>query len=372
LKKEGTIVGLVIGFRDDTARREAERVVLESEERFRLMADTAPVMIWMTGEDAGRDYFNRSWFAFTGRSLDAQAGSGWTEGVHPDDLESCMSTYLEAFSRREAFRMEYRLRRHDGEYRWVVDNGVPIFHPDGAAGYIGSAIDVTDDRLAQEALSNLSRRLMQAQEEERTFIARELHDDLGQRAVALAVQLQALAQSMPADARELTRLQQILDQAVTLAQAIPAVSHRLHSATVHLLGIAPTAGRLCKELSDLYQVQIDFHHERVPTNINEDVAICLLRVLQEALHNAIKHAGVRHLVVELRGTSSEIELKVIDRGRGFDPKEAGKKRGLGLVSMRERLNLVHGALSVQSRLGAGTTIHARVPLVSGEIVTVEA
>jgi PAS domain S-box-containing protein len=139
--------------RDITERKRAEAELRESEARFRLVADSAPVMIWMSGTDRLCTYFNKPWLDFTGRSIDRELGNGWAERVDPEDLQRCLDTYIQAFDRREAFRMEYRLRRHDGEFRWVLDIGAPRFNPDGSfAGYIGSCIDVTEQRRSDEQL----------------------------------------------------------------------------------------------------------------------------------------------------------------------------------------------------------------------------
>ena len=139
--------------RDVTERKHAEAELRESEARFRLVADSAPVMIWMSGTDKLCTYFNKPWLDFTARSIDQELGNGWAEGVDPEDLQRCLDTYTQAFDRREAFRMDYRLRRHDGEFRWVLDIGVPRFNSDGSfAGYIGSCIDVTEQRRSDEQL----------------------------------------------------------------------------------------------------------------------------------------------------------------------------------------------------------------------------
>jgi PAS domain S-box-containing protein len=146
--------------RDSTERYRAEDAVRESEERFRLVADTAPVLIWMSGTEKLCTYFNKPWLDFTGRSMEEELGNGWAEGVHPDDFERCLQTYTQSFDRRENFRMEYRLRRHDGEYRWVLDIGVPRFNRDGSfAGYIGIGVDVTEGKFAERELAQSNERL---------------------------------------------------------------------------------------------------------------------------------------------------------------------------------------------------------------------
>ena len=171
-------------------RKRTAHALRESEERFRLMADTAPALIWMSGTDKLCTYFNKPWLDFTGRPMDSELGNGWAEGVHAEDLRRCVDTYIHAFDRREEFRMEYRLRRHDGEYRWVLDIGVPRFDQDRSfVGYIGTCVDITDRKLAETALANVSRRMIEAQEQERTRIARELHDDIGQRLALFATNL---------------------------------------------------------------------------------------------------------------------------------------------------------------------------------------
>jgi PAS domain S-box-containing protein len=121
-------------------------------QEYALLVEQSPIMIWRAGIDGLCDFFNERWLAFTGRPLDQELGNGWAEGVHAEDLGACMATYQEAFGRHEIFEMEYRLRRADGTYRWILDRGVPLFAPDGGfLGYIGSCIDVTDRVEAQAA-----------------------------------------------------------------------------------------------------------------------------------------------------------------------------------------------------------------------------
>jgi PAS domain S-box-containing protein len=346
-------------------RRDAEALARASEQRFRTMADAAPVMIWVSDVDKACTYVNRLWLEFTGRSMEAELGTGWADGVHPDDVADCLDVYNQAFDRREAFRMEYRVRRHDGAYRWILDSGAPIAGVDGTfAGYVGSAIDVTDHRLAREALSELSGKLMEAQETERTWIARELHDDLAQRAAGLAMQLFSVAQGLPRGTAEHLRVRESSDHAANLARDIQSISHRLHSATLESLGLESAAAGLCRELAEQHEVAIDFSHDGDSENLPKDVVQCLFRVLQEALSNAVRHAGVPHVSVSLRRTPATIELQVSDRGVGFDSTAMSARDGLGLISMKERLHLVKGEIHVESQRGAGTTVRARVPIAS--------
>jgi PAS domain S-box-containing protein len=351
-------------FQQAAIRQRAEMALRESEKRFRLVANTAPVMIWMSGPDKLCTYFNEQWVEFTGRSLQQELGNGWTEGVHPGDFERCWETYSTAFDRREPFEMEYRLRRHDGEHRWILDRGVPRFNADGSfAGYVGSCIDDTERKLAEEALSTMSQRLIGAQEEERSRIARELHDDISQRLAFLATNLDRLKQELPPSVTAFGQdILEIRKEVVHLATDVQSLSHRLHSSSLQHLGLLAATTSFCKELSERQNVGIDFHSENIPEELSEEVSLCLFRVLQEALQNAIKHSGSRHFQVSLTGTRNEIRLVVHDSGVGFDPQEALRGRGLGLTSMKERLKLVDGQLFIESKAQHGTTIQARVPV----------
>jgi PAS domain S-box-containing protein len=347
-------------------QKRAQEVLRESEQRFRLVANTAPVMIWMSGTDKLCIFFNKGWLDFTGRSIDAELGNGWAEGVHPEDLQRCMETYTQAFNRREGFKIEYRLRRHDGEYRWVFDIGVPRFNQDGSfAGYIGTCIDVTERKLAEEALASVSRRLIEAQEQERTRIARELHDDIGQRLAMLTIELEQLRQNSPDLPAEVhSRVGVLREQASGVASDVQSLSHALHSSKLEYLGIVMAMRGFCREFSEQQKVEIEFKNHDLPSLLSPDISLCLFRVLQEALHNSAKYSGVRHFEVRLWGTSDEIYLTVSDSGTGFDVEAAKEGRGLGLTSMEERVKLLKGTLSIESQSKRGTTIHARVPLSS--------
>jgi len=238
---------LVFGLLRQRSRRTAAEIKLvksleaihESEQRFRLVANTAPVMIWMSGPDKLCNYFNQPWLEFTGGPLEAQLGHGWLAGVHPDDLDHCSNTYTRAFDLRKSFKMEYRLRRHDGEFRWLLDIGVPRQNSAGSfAGYIGSCLDVTDRKLAEAALAKMGGRLIEAHEEERTWIARELHDDINQRIAFLAVQLGDWARHLPSPGNEINEfIRQVREDLANLGNDIQALSHRLHSSNLNTWGL---------------------------------------------------------------------------------------------------------------------------------------
>ena len=342
-------------------RTRAEEALRESEERFRLIADTAPVVIWMSDVSNRLIYVNQMCLELTGRSHDAILGRSWPVAVHPDDAAPCRDTWARVFERREPFQMDFRIRRSDGDYRWIICHGSPRHRADGSfAGYIGCGLDVTDRKLAREALAAINRQLIDAQEAERSRIARELHDDFGQRLTVIGLALDTLTQStgVAGDAPQIAVAQEAVGN---LLKDMHALSHRLHPSRIEYLGIAGAAAALCREVADQRTAEITFTADSIPERSSRDVAVCLYRVLQEALQNAIKHSGGRRIEVTLSGGTDEIVLAVRDFGTGFDL-AARQGRGLGLISMQERMAAVGGALTVLSEPHRGTTILASVPI----------
>jgi PAS domain S-box-containing protein len=338
----------------------AEAALRESEERFRLIANTAPVMIWMTGADRRITYLNQTWLDYTGRPLDVTLGHRRLDVLHPDEAERCHDVYERAFDQREPFQMEHLLRRHDGEYRRVVTTGVPRYSVDGSfAGYIGTAVDITERKLAEEALSTVSQKLIEAHEEERTRIARELHDDINQR---LAVVCMSLDRLTPGPSASATDFEIVRKQILDLASDIQALSHGLHPAKLEILGLEGAIAGFCKELSNQHDITIDVHFENIPKALPPEISLSLYRVLQEALQNVVKHSVAGHAHVSLSSQLDTLTMTIQDSGAGFDPHEAMRGSGLGLTSMKERLKIVGGQLSIHSQRGLGTTIHAAAPL----------
>jgi PAS domain S-box-containing protein len=321
-------------------------------------------MIWMSGTEKQISYLNQTWLDYTGRPLDAMLGQVQADVLHPDEAERCREIYGKAFEQREPFQMEHRFRRHDGEYRWVVTAGVPRYDVDGSfVGYIGTGVDITERKLAEEALSTVSQKLIEAHEEESTRIARELHDDVNQRLAMVSVRLGYLKQSPPASAAYLEQeIGEITKAIADLVTDLQALSHDLHPPRLELLGLEAAAAGFCEELSKRHGVAIDVHCENIPQALPREISLCLYRVLQEALQNVVKHGVSRQAHVFLSGHTNTINLTVKDSGAGFHPHEAMRGPGLGLSSMKERLKVVGGQLSIDSQPGRGTTIHAVAPL----------
>ena len=346
-------------------KRTAEAVMCESQERFRALTDTTPMLIWMCDAEGKVTYLNERWLAFVGPDPNAGYGDTWALFIHPDDLKNVLEALWQALNNQQSFSKEYRLHRNDGAYRWMFDVASPRINGDGSlAGFIGSAIDVTDQKLAQEALKTISGQLIEAQERERSRIARDLHDDICQRLAVLSMQLEQAKIVSKGRVQATEGLEEIRKRCSEIAGDVQSLSHELHSSKLDILGLAAAIRGFCRELSKLRSVAIDFTARNVPQYLPKDVSLCLFRVAQESLQNAVKYSGATRFKVELSVTTDEIQLQVSDAGRGFDVVQAKRNRGLGLVSMQERVHLVHGQFSVRSAPGLGTKILAIVPFVA--------
>jgi PAS domain S-box-containing protein len=226
-------------------------------------------------------------------------------------------------------------------------------------GFSKIARDITERILAEEALSGMTRKLIEAQEQERARIGRELHDDVTQRLAMLALELDEIHDAT-SDVKPLVR--EVRKRMTEISNDVQAMSHDLHSSKLEYLGVAAGIKSWCKEFGERHGMQIDFK-SNVSSVLPLEVGVPLFRVLQEALHNVTKHSGVRQAEVQLRVDSGEIHLLVSDLGKGYDVEAALAGKGLGLTSMRERVRLVNGTIVIESKPMGGTTIHARVPFV---------
>lgn len=350
--------------RDITERRRTQQALRDNEERLRLASEAARIFAF-TWDPATDEVACSAMSAVLG--LDSSASTTSRQllaHVHGDDRESLKGSFARLTPAEPYMRIIHRMIRAGGEVIWVERHSRGYFDAAGTlVRVVGMAMDVTERKLAEEALSTVSSRLIEAQEAERARIGRELHDNIGQRLALQALTLGQLKALASDDSSEIRRFVDVLQrQTAELRADVQALSHELHSARLQHLGVVAAMKGFCDELSEQQNVLIDFGHTGVPRNVPPAISLCLFRVLQEALHNAIRHSNARRFDVHLSGTTGAVQLAVRDEGRGFDPEAAVRGRGLGLTSMKERLKLVGGELIIESRVKQGTAVVARVPI----------
>ena len=345
-------------------RKRAEETIKKSRDYYLKLLEEFPAPIWKSGLDAKCDYFNKSWLAFTGRTLEQELGDGWAEGVHPEDRDRCITTYLAAFRAHEPFEMEYRLRHHGGEYHSVVDIGRPYADLDGNfAGFIGSVYDITDRKQAEETLRQAQTRLLQAQEEERKRIAREIHDELGQHLTMLRFGLVKLAQAKQPPPAQLQEQARALTQPVdAMIDTVRRIATTLRPAILDDLGLQATLEWLVTDFRDKTDIPCDVSLTPLPNELDDTRSITLFRILQEALTNVARHAQATRVTIRLQRTGDALVLEVHDNGRGLTEAQRTSPAAIGLFGMHERALLVGGDVTIRSRPTEGTTVTARIPI----------
>jgi PAS domain S-box-containing protein len=290
-----------------------------------------------------------------GRFAPEVLNKGVFETVVKEKLDECF--------RGKVVRYEMKYTYPDLGERDLFISNFPI---DGANGIDRVACilqDITERKRAEEALASVSRRVIDAEESERRRIAQDLHEDIGQRLALLAIEIERLkTEPLNQTGEMLTRIDDLWKHTLGILTDVKISAHELHSPRLEYLGIAAVMRSFCEEFGQRKGVEIEFRSHDLLSFVTPDTSLCLFRVLQEGLYNAVKHSGVRHFEVELGEQPGEIHLTVSDSGAGFDIKEG---RGLGLTGMQERLKLLKGTFSIDSQTQHGTTIHARVPLSSG-------
>jgi PAS domain S-box-containing protein len=358
------VTGAAVVWRGRNARAQQEKL-----EWFHSIANDTPAYLWMADPDMENTFLNAPLAKFMGTGQ-MQLREAWTGAIHPDDADRARTTFRNHMSKQTGYTQEYRMRRYDGEYRWMVSKGEPRFSADGVfTGFAGSMLDVTGRRLAEQRLREankrlqvLSARLIGAQEEERKRLARELHDDLSQQIAALSLATGNLKRQIPVERAEArTQADAIHGKLVQLAEGVRRMSHELHPAVLQYSGLAPALRSYCEEFGALTGLEIALGIEGSFEGVAPDAALCLFRVAQEALRNVAKHAKISKASVELRRADGVLKLRIADGGVGMETGSAASKAGLGLLNIQERARLVGGKVEIESGPGKGTSITVEVP-----------
>ena len=382
---QGVTTGVVIIFRDISGRRRVEEALRESEERFRMMADAAPIMIWASGTDKLCDYFNKGWLDFTGRTALQEMNNGWSEGVHVEDLKGCLETYHSAFDAREPFMMEYRLRRNDGEYRWVMDTGVPRRTPDGAfSGYIGSCLDITERRLAEEDLRNAGRR----KEEFLAVLSHELRNPLAP--IQTALDLLEHAESLGDRARqELAIIKRQVRNLTRLVEDLLDVS-RISRGKIELRKEVVDLGEVMAHSVEALRALVDERQQQIHVSIPEKTLLLIAdptrmeQILSNLLINAARYTGHGgEIWLSAEQAAGDVMIRVRDTGIGIEPELLGQlfglfmqgKRqlvphhngvGIGLSLVKDLVELHGGTITAHSSgPDAGSEFTIRLPALAG-------
>jgi PAS domain S-box-containing protein len=369
----GELVGFSQIAHDITERKRVEQVLRETnqalekqtkaleveEELLRIFVTNVPAGVAMLDRDMRYLQVSERWCSDYSVDSSQVLGRSHYE-VFPDLPDRWKEAHRRALEGETLRADEDRWDRESGSI-WVRWEVRPWRRADGSTGGILIfAEDITRRKHMQEALSSLSRKLIESQEQERARIGRELHDDINQRLAMLAVGLEQLQRNPLEVAR---RLQELREEAIAISGDVQALSHELHASKLEYLGVVSGMRSWCKEFSERQNMEIDFR-SNVYSVLPFDVGLSLFRVLQEALHNVIKHSGVRRAEVQVLERSNEFHLIVKDAGSGFDAEETKRGSGLGLASMKERVQLLNGHLSIESKPMSGTRIRVRVPFKS--------
>ena len=296
------------------------------------------------------------------------AGQGWMARMHPEDVPLWRQTCADSVDARRPFVVQFRLRHHDGPYRWLANSGVPRYGNDGDfCGYIGTCVDISEQKEAEEAARDLAGRVINAQEQERARLARDLHDDVTQRLARLAIDAGRIERAHSLDAETEHLITGVREGLVRLSEDVHAISYELHPSAVIDVGLVEALRAECEQVSARAPIVAKMTLRNLPAAIPSDMAIGLFRIAQEALRNAVRHGRASKANVFLWGVDDGLQLVVEDDGVGFNPNERKKRQSLGLASMGERTRLLGGTLFIESKPLHGATIVVWVPLMESTL-----
>jgi len=341
---------------------ERDARLTETLEQLQLSAAAANVGLWTRriGEETiwVNEKAGEIWGAPSGKQFTRE---DFFQQIHADDRALLVDVIRGLEEGKNEFQLEYRVWSKEGNIRWVHSRG-KVEPVNGVRFIRGAIVDITKLKMAEEAIHDLSGKLMNAQEKERARLARELHDDLSQSIALLSIQLATLRNEPKDFAYVKKRLDQFVSDVERLSVDVHRISHELHPARLTQLGLETALRGFCRELSAAHPLEIDFEAENLPRDLPRGISLCLYRVTQESLQNVIKHSGAASARVSVKLENGEVRLSVSDNGNGFDPSASKAKEALGLISMDERVRAVKGDVKVISSVGAGTKIEVHVPV----------
>ena len=341
---------------------ERDTRLTETLEQLQLSASAGNVGLWTrkigeetiwVNEKAGEIWGSPSGEEFTREDF--------FEHVHADDRALLITLIRELEEGKNEFQLEYRIVSEVANVRWIHSRG-KVEAVNGSRIIRGAIVDITKLKMAQEAVQELSRKLMNAQEKERARMALELHDDLNQSIALLSIHMTVLRNKPKNLEYVKDQLDQLISDVYRLAGDVRRISQELHPARLNLLGLEAALHGSCRELAAAHLLEISFEAENLPRNLPEDISLCLYRVTQEALQNVIKHSAATSAHVSIKSEQRKIHLSVFDNGNGFDLEAAKARESLGLISIDERVRAVKGEAKIISAVGAGTKIEVQVPV----------
>jgi PAS domain S-box-containing protein len=349
----------------------AEEALKASEARLSQLLEATNILVWEAEPENWR-------FTYVSEQAVKMLGYPITEWYEPDflashiyrdDQQRALSIYRKHSQLANYYDLEFRMISADGRIVWL-QNLVSVTRENGKPTKMrGFMIDISERNCAEEALQELGGRLITAQEEERSRIARELHDGLNQRIALLSIELSQLALDTQTPLNLNRTVRKLQAQVQEISTDVHRLSYKLHPSKLDHLGLAPAVKSLCKELSET--LNIELKQTGFPATLPQDVTLCAFRIVQEALRNCVRHSSARTVKVSLEKSDDAVRISVSDDGCGFDMESNAMKKGLGFISMRERLHLVGGAIQIQSQRLHGTEITVLIPLSPDKDLTYE-
>lgn len=380
---DGSFAGYIGSCLDITDRKDSEDALRDSQQRYALATAAGAVGVWDWNLETNDIYVDPTLKSILGfEDAEIRDRLDWRSLEHPDDAMAVLAQVQRCIDGdADAYEVAHRMVHKDGSLRWFLERGSLIRRADGTPlRLVGTDMDISERKRAEEAMreneailqashqeiEDLAGRLIASQEVERARIARDLHDDLSQQLAALSIALSGVKRrlaGLPGAGDLQDDVSSIQQRTITLADNIRHLSHDLHPSVIAHAGLVAALAAYCTELQRSHTVAVTFSAEGDLQSIAADVALCLYRVAQEGLRNVVTHADARHAQVRLLRTGNRAELTIIDDGRGFDTVQTGKSiKGLGLISINERVRLAGGALSIVTELNKGTRVRVQVPM----------